>query len=194
MKNVLMPQKIGNLEPVSKTHWGKTLLRQWYRKHDGEEYDFYMLDYKGGTIVSLVLPITLENDIVGIRQFREGADEVIIEIPGGNPHGDQLPLQVAQKELLEECGFEAEYWIQLSPVQTWFEPATYRNQRYFAYLATGCKKVSEPTPDRTENISLDLIPAQKWVNMIFSGEIHDAKTIAVTFMALPYLDITLPRK
>ncbi len=74
----------------------------------------------------MVLPITAEGKVVAIRQFREGAGKIVLELPGGNPEGAQTPEDVARAELLQETGYTADEMIDLSPARPLFvEPASF---------------------------------------------------------------------
>lgn len=56
----------------------------------------------------LVVPVTPENEIVMIRQYRHGNEAVCLELPGGlvDP-ADDSPEAAVRRELLEETGFSA---------------------------------------------------------------------------------------
>jgi len=48
--------------------------------------------------------------------------------------------------------------------------------------------------DKTEIMETVLIPLDKWIEMIFTGEVRDSKTIAVTFLALRELGLEIKPK
>ena len=189
-------EKIG--EPVVMAEgWGKRLLRQIFRKKgkEGEkdtDHDFFIFDYKGGKVFSsIILPITTENEVIAVRQFRQGANDWIMETPGGNPGpAKESPEEVARKELLEETGYKAEKIIPLASRPIWFEPAS-NTTRWHPMLALGCIKITEVQLDETEEMETALIPLPEWLAMINDQRICDSKTIALTMLALLHLGMKI---
>lgn len=146
----------------------------------------------GGTKVpSIIFPVVLLESgihVLALHQFRYGANEFVIEIPGGNPKGDEAFEEVTRLELLEETGYQADKIVRLdrgAPI--WFEPSACFTV-FIPVLALGCKKVADPQPDQEEVLEVLVIPLPEWKEMIADGRIRDAKTIAVTYLALPFLE------
>ena len=82
------------------------LRRDRYRfEPSGEERDFVVID--SASWVNVV-PVTNEGNVVLIRQFRHGARQVVLEIPGGMIDGDEAPEDAAARELREETGYVAQ--------------------------------------------------------------------------------------
>ena len=51
-----------------------------------------------------VIPVTPENEVVLINQYRPGTDSICLEIPGGIVDSGENPHQTATRELTEETG------------------------------------------------------------------------------------------
>ncbi len=161
----------------------KVVLERKFRLPNNEFIDYLVW---GATVVpSIILPITQEQKVVAIRQFRYGANEFLIELPGGCPEQGELFEEISRKELMEETGFRAESFIKLSSF-CWFEPAA-STTPYFPILALGCSKVCDPKPDKAEFLDVLLYSVDEWIAKIYSGEVKDSKSIVVTFLALPRL-------
>ncbi|MBV9249109.1 MAG: NUDIX hydrolase [Acetobacteraceae bacterium] len=95
---------------------------------------YYVLSYPDWVHV---VAITTSGNLVLVRQYRQAAGEMILELPGGlvDPK-DSSPENAARRELEEETGFTAPIWkpvISLYP-----NPATHTN-RMHVFLASGAE-------------------------------------------------------
>jgi 8-oxo-dGTP pyrophosphatase MutT (NUDIX family) len=133
---------------------------------------FYVLDTPDWINV---IPVTAAGEVVLVRQFRFGIDEVTLEIPGGMCDVDEHPLAAAQRELREETGYTAAEWIDLG----WVHPnPPIQTNRCFTYLAQEATRVGEPQPDPNERIEVVTRPLSSVPEMIDSREISHALVLA----------------
>ena len=139
---------------------------------EGAEREFVVLE---GPDWINVIPVTDEEQVVLIRQFRHGVREVTLEIPGGMANPGEAPADAAAREMLEETGYRARRIVQLGYV--WPNPAIQDNSCYF-FLAEGARRVAEPTPDPGERIEVVLRPLAEIPAMIRAGEIRHALVVA----------------
>lgn len=169
--------------------YGKEMIEQKYTLPDGTVSDFVMMRAKAAPCAAIVFPLTHDNQVVAVRQFRYGADAIVLEIPGGNPEGIETPTETITAELAEETGYRPERVEVMNPKSRyWFDPASMRAW-YVPVLALGCERVQEPDPDPTEFIEVVTVPLAEWVRKIAHGEISDSKTVTLTFLALAKLDM-----
>lgn len=169
--------------------YGKEMIEQKYTLPDGTVSDFVMMRAKAAPCAAIVFPLTHDNRVVAVRQFRYGADAIILEIPGGNPKGLEAPEEIITAELVEETGYRPGKVEIINPKSRyWFDPASMRAW-YVPVLALGCEKVQEPTPDPTEFLEVVTVPLVEWVQKIAEGEITDSKTVTLTFLALSKLNM-----
>jgi len=138
----------------------------------GQEHDFYVIDFPNWV---QVLPITPDDQIVMVRQYRHGCGQIFLELPGGLiDENDLSPDQTAKRELLEETGYRAEDLILLTSIYP--QPAVLNNKG-LTYLTKGVKKVAEPNLDAAEDIEVCLVELQKIPKMIQNGEINHGQTV-----------------
>ncbi len=145
-------------------------------RHPGRgEHDFYILEAPHWINV---IPLTADNQVVMVRQFRHGIGDFTLEIPGGmvDPE-DAHPAHAARREMREETGYDAEQIVELGRVHP--NPAIQPNFCY-TYLARDVRKVAEPTPDSsgTEETEVVMVPLGDIKGLIASGHITHALVIA----------------
>jgi ADP-ribose pyrophosphatase len=115
-----------------------------------------------------VIPLTPDEQVVLVEQWRHGTRSVHMETPGGLMDNRESPEQCARRELLEETGYEAGEMVRLGTVHP--NPAIQTNQQHYI-LAKDCRKVAEPNLDHAEDINVKLAPLAVVERMIERGEI-----------------------
>jgi len=147
----------------------------------GSERDFHvirMVDWL------MVVPLTEDNKLVMVRQYRHGSRQNSLEVPGGLHDGEEpaeTTEQGAARELAEETGYGGGNWTFLGQLRP--QPALMSN-RAWIYLARGVQAASEPQPDAGEDIEVVLLDAREITACIASGEINNAMTVAALALAL----------
>ena len=181
--------KAGKREILAEGHT-KILVNQWFiNPRTKEQIEFTLFSKTKDNWPTIVMAITDKLEVITVQQFRHGADEITLEVPGGNPDHkfkDNSPITVGRRELSEETGYTPRKIIQLAPY-SFFDPSAYEIG-YYPCLALGCY----PTPEKKENksseqIKIQLIPLDKYLKRIFRGEIPDSKSGHLLIMSLPYI-------
>lgn len=116
-----------------------------------------------------ILPITKENEVVMIHQYRHGIDDVTLEIPGGMVEVGEDPCDAGMRECSEETGFEsAERAELLGVVQP--NPAFLSNE-CFSFVWRNCTPAGVQRLDRNEDIAVETVPLERIPDLIRSGRI-----------------------
>lgn len=165
----------------------RVVFEQDFTLPNGKVENFFL--FAATSVPAIVFPVTSDNKVLAIRQFRYAANKALIEVPGGNRKPDQTFLDCLREELVEETGYSPGEIIALGE-ELWFDPASWR-AHYVAFLAKDCRWVQKPKPDSTEMIEVVEIDLDHWLKQIWRGEIRDSKSIVVTFLSLPHLGIKL---
>lgn len=135
---------------------------------------------------SVVLPLTADMHVVTVRQYKQGCDKIIRELPAGAADfRNEKPEDVARRELLEETGYEAAEGMLFLGPPLWISSRSSWT-RFWPFLALGCRKVAEQKLDDLEDIEIELIPLDEWIHQALS-EIEEPSAVVATFRALPYI-------
>ena len=150
-----------------------TLERHHLRTPSDHEHAFHILRCPEWCNV---LPITPDEQVVMVRQYRYGTNQETLELPGGiiDPH-DPDPLQGARRELLEETGYDApEGLVKTGVIEP--NPAMQTN-RCHSFLARNVIKVQDLLLDAGEDIEVVTVPLGDIPALVARGEIQHALVV-----------------
>ncbi len=133
------------------------------RTSDGVHSSFFVVENPDWVNI---IAVTKDKKVVFIEQFRHGAEEIILEIPGGMIDENESPETAAKRELLEETGYSAENFVYLGKSAP--NPAIQNNWIYH-YLALDCEKTAETNFDEHESVATTLIDYAE-INELITGE------------------------
>jgi len=140
--------------------------------HTGKEHEFCVIDSPDWVNI---IPLTSDDQVVMIKQFRHGIKKVTLEIPGGMIENGDSPEEAARRELFEETGYQAEVTRLLGVVHP--NPAFLTNQCY-TFLVENVQKIAGGgNPDDTEDIEVALIPLNKIPELIKNGTISNSLVV-----------------
>lgn len=130
--------------------------------------------------VAMIVAVTKDKKIIFVRQYKHGADEVIIELPAGRVEKGRNPIDCAKQELTEETGYIATKLISLGNI--YFEPSK-DTLKVYGFI-TGVNEVTKhQSLEVTEDIEVLLIPAKDVDKWIKSGKIKSSDTLAFLKLA-----------
>ncbi len=148
-----------------------------YELPNGKQRDYDLVDHsRAVTIIPLC-----DAGIIFVRQYRVGAEGLLLELPAGMVEADEMPLACAEREVREETGMQA---AEMQELGHFFMVAGYSNEEMFVYLAPGLTQ-NPLKADDDEFLAVEIISVEKVFAMIHQNEIHDAKTLAALLLALP---------
>ena len=81
---------------------------------------------------AMILPITKNNEVVFIKQFREVLGKETLELPAGIIEAGEEPIVAAKRELEEETGLIAGT---IEPLTEVFSSCGYSNEKLYMYYA-----------------------------------------------------------
>lgn len=131
----------------------------------------------GGAVA--IVPVDQDGNVLLVRQYRLACKEALLEIPAGGIDQGEEPLATAQRELQEETGYKAE---EMHYLTAFYVAPGYCNEYVHLFLARGLID-SRLDADADESVELVRLPFRDALELIDSGEIHDAKSIIGLMMA-----------
>lgn len=138
---------------------------------DGKTATREVVEHNGGVCVA---PLTDDGCVLAVRQYRYPYSETIVEIPAGKRDGNEDPFVCGVRELREETGAAAAEYRFLGEL---YPSPGYCGEIIWMYAAKGLT-FGEQQTDEDEFLSVEKIPLDKFVDMVLSGEVKDAKTQA----------------
>jgi ADP-ribose pyrophosphatase len=134
-----------------------------------------------GSVV--VLPVLPDGKIVMIRQYRHATRQYLWELVAGRKEPEETPKQGAARELLEETGYRAKRFKVFLDV---FPTPGFLEERMYLLLAEGLT-AGEAQPEEDEKIEVRAYRVNELKQMIKSGRLRDAKSIAGLLYYLTFL-------
>jgi len=126
-----------------------------------------------------VIALTDQNQVVLIKQYRQGSEDIILELPGGMIDDGESPEKAARRELLEETGFSTEKeFVYLGRTRP--NPAIQNNWMYH-YLAIDCRVTQEISFDEHESIITKLFAFDEIPRLIETEQITHSLVVSAFY-------------
>ena len=132
-------------------------------------------DYIHHDGAAAVIPVLSDGRILMVKQYRNALDRYTLEIPAGkldDPHEEGIVC--ASRELEEETGYRCEH---LEPLLVLRTTVAFCNERIEVFAARDLIP-SKQHLDEDEFIDVEAHPLGELLEMIYAGELQDAKTVA----------------
>ncbi|WP_372623233.1 NUDIX hydrolase [Falsiroseomonas sp.] len=150
------------------------------RNAAGEELTpWYVLAYPDWAVV---VPLTADDRLVLIRQWRHAVQNWCLELPGGViDAGDADAIAAGRRELLEETGHAAQAWRHL--YAAWPNPAIQTN-RLHVLLAKDVTEVAPVAHEPGESIRVEAWPVADVLAAITEGAFGQAMHVGAILAGL----------
>ncbi len=142
---------------------------------DGRTFTFDIVDCADWVNV---VALTGSGAVVLIRQYRAGTRTITTEIPGGTVDAGETPRQAAERELLEETGYEAEDWELIGRVEP--NPAFQTNTTY-TFLARHARRTHSQRLDEAEMIEVEERRLEEIASLVADGTITHALVVCAFY-------------
>lgn len=128
-----------------------------------------LIEHNGGCCVAA---LTENKEILLVRQYRYGVDKILWELPAGKLEADESPVICAERELLEETGYQAQ---QLHSLGILYPTPAYC-QEIIHMFWTNQLVPAKQNLDEDEFLEVTSVPFEQAVAMVHKGDLPDAKT------------------
>ena len=145
--------------------------------------DYYVRESAGFVIV---FPLTHDERVVLVRQYRYGSDAIHLELPAGGLHEGEDPAECAARELIEETGYAAP---QLEFVASYYAEPVRATSLARIFLARDARQVAQPRPDPTEVIEVELATIAEFRAMLADGRIDAGHVLNAGYRVLDHLGL-----
>ena len=139
---------------------------------DGGQSVREVVSHPGGVAI---LPLTDEDEVFLVRQYRYPVGEALLEVPAGKLERGEDHYPAGLRELEEEVGLIPEKMEYLGGL---YVSPGFCTEMIHLYLATGLKQ-GTAHPDEDEFLNVERMPFEKLFAQVMAGEIKDAKTAAL---------------
>ncbi|WP_010093138.1 NUDIX hydrolase [Ornithinibacillus scapharcae] len=121
-----------------------------------------------------IIPITQDNKIVLVEQYRKPLEKPIIEIPAGKMEPGEAPELTALRELEEETGYTTK---SLDKICSFYTSPGFADEIMHIYLARDIEKLENPPSlDEDEFVEILEMTLEEAKKYVLEERIHDAKT------------------
>jgi ADP-ribose pyrophosphatase len=128
---------------------------------------------------AIILPLFDDGSVLLERQFRYPVGRHFYELPAGKLEPDELPLETAKRELVEETGYVAAEWRELGRLHPCIG---YSDEQIDFFLARKLE-FKGARPDEGEFLETLRMPLADSLDWVRRGRITDTKTILGLFWA-----------
>ncbi len=147
---------------------------------DGRKTTREIVEHADGVAV---IPVDSSGNIVLVKQFRKPIGVDLLEIPAGGIDPGEDPETALRRELQEEIGYLPG---KLQKLGGFYLAPGYSTEYLHLYLASDLSP-SRLHAEDTDEIEVVVMPLDRIMDLISSGEMVDGKSIAGLMMYLEYL-------
>jgi len=127
-----------------------------------------------------IVAIDGDDNVLLVKQYRKAVEKEVLEIPAGGIEPGEEPVAAVKRELREETGFLPQ---RVERIGGFYASPGYSSEFLHLFVA------SDLTPEKlqaedTESIKVERVPISQILELIRTGTINDAKSVAGLLMLL----------
>jgi ADP-ribose diphosphatase len=155
------------------------VFEEHLRLPDGRRVDdFYTIRLRNFVAVAA---LTQAGELLMVSHYRHGPRRMTRSLPSGFIEAGETPADAARRELLEETGYVADTWEALG---SWVVDGNRRCGEEHVFLATGARRVADPTMDDLAEATVELMAVDEAVDRLWRGDISELASASGLALAL----------
>jgi ADP-ribose pyrophosphatase len=120
-----------------------------------------------------LVPMVDDQHVCLVRNHRFAVGHTLLEVPAGTIETGESPDQTAERELLEETGYQAG---RIRRIREWYVSPGVMTERMYLYLCLYLRP--GPTQHQVdEDLQVVIVPWEEAMAMAHDGRIEDAKSL-----------------
>lgn len=140
------------------------------------EFERDIIKHNGSAVIVAVFE---DYTVALVRQYRHAAQKFLLELPAGSLEIGETPIDCANREIIEEIGFQAN---KIEALTEFYVSPGFLNEKMFVFLATELIEVGQNL-DEDEFLDVERKSFLEIYEMINKGEFEDAKTMLSLILA-----------
>ncbi|HLS65524.1 MAG TPA: NUDIX hydrolase [Pseudogracilibacillus sp.] len=122
-----------------------------------------------------IIPVTNENEIIFVEQYRKPLERSIVEIPAGKVERNEAPEVTAKRELEEETGYTTN---ELKYITSFYTSPGFADEIIHLYYTNTLSKLEKRVKgDEDEFVEIVTLTLEEAEQYIREKKIYDAKTM-----------------
>jgi ADP-ribose pyrophosphatase len=143
------------------------------RLSNGKEIDDYTVVEKPSVV--MVVATDVDNNLIVLHEYKYAADETLLTLPAGHKKNDEMPIDAAKRELLEETGYGEGVFEEVGILRDY---PTKDLHKVFVVRAKDVSQTADTKHEATEVISYELITIEKLKQQIKNKEWKSSSALA----------------
>lgn len=127
-----------------------------------------------------IVAIDGDDNVLLVKQFRKAVEKEVLEIPAGGIEPGEEPVAAVKRELREETGFLPQ---RVERIGGFYTSPGYSSEFLHLFVASDLTPAKLQAED-TEGIKVERVPISQILELIRTGAISDAKSVAGLLMLL----------
>jgi ADP-ribose pyrophosphatase len=127
-----------------------------------------------------IVAIDGDDNVLLVKQFRKAVEKEVLEIPAGGIEPGEEPVAAVKRELREETGFLPQ---RVERIGGFYTSPGYSSEFLHLFVASDLTPAKLQAED-TESIKVERVPISRILELIRTGAINDAKSVAGLLMLL----------
>ncbi len=127
-----------------------------------------------------IVAIDGDDNVLLVKQFRKAVEKEVLEIPAGGIEPGEEPVAAVKRELREETGFLPQ---RVERIGGFYSAPGYSSEFLHLFVASDLTPAKLQAED-TESIKVERVPISRILELIRTGTINDAKSVAGLLMLL----------